>query len=104
MNARPATFVALLLLGCAPPAPVLDVHPLCDLPGSDCSPACAGDLCPDLEQLSWCCDYEPNEDGCTLVEALTDCNALNQYAIWCEYGRSTPATFPDGPSGFECFG
>ena len=92
-----------LLTGCPKPDPVLDVHPFCQLPGAQCLPPCVGEGCPVTGELSWCCSYDP-ENGCALTDLLSDCDPTQGYAIWCEYGRSIPQNFPDGTSGFECFG
>lgn len=91
--------LALVLLGCVPkpvPAPVLHY---CDHPGMSCSPHTEqpAEVQAELAEQAWCCDYE-QDPPCWPVEFLSICTP-SQVAIYCEYGRSTPA----GPNGFECY-
>ena len=100
-HARYLLALAVVLVGCPKPAPVLDVHHYCDLPGATCAP-CVGDACDGAAELAWCCDYAGG--ACSLAELLSDCDPVSQYAIWCQWGQSVPQSFPNGTSGFECFG
>ncbi len=94
--------IALLLMACPAPVPELLVIPFCNLPQAACVP-CADDICDGLAGQVWCCD-KVGDGGCIPAELLTDCDALSQYAVWCEHGQSVPITNADGTAGFECFG
>jgi hypothetical protein len=91
----------VLSIGCAP-APVQRVVAFCDLPGAECPPAAeqSPEVQAQLVEQAWCC---PDGDPCFPVNGLTDC-AITDVAIYCEYGRSTPASYEGGTSGFECYG
>jgi hypothetical protein len=92
---------ALALIACAP-APKLRVLGYCDLPHSECGPLAELPLevQAQLQEQAWCC---PDGQPCFPVNAVTDC-AITDVAIYCEWGRSTPASTEGGTSGFECFG
>jgi hypothetical protein len=86
-----------LLTGCTP-----KTVDYCDLPGEQCQPQAnqPPEVQAQLVDQSWCC---PDGEPCFPVDAITDC-AITDVAIYCEYGRSTPASTEGGTSGFECFG
>jgi len=90
--------LTLVLASCSPkPANVLRY---CDHPGVECRPHDEQPLevQAELVEQAWCCNTEL-DPPCWPVEFLSTCGPT-EIAIYCEYGRSTPA----GPYGFECFG
>jgi hypothetical protein len=95
-------FPLLALVACPKPPPELLVIPYCDLPMANCPAVPAEMDIADLEDQVWCCD-KVGDGGCVEADLLTDCDALNQYAVYCEHGQSAPLTNPQGGE-FECFG
>jgi hypothetical protein len=88
------------LFGCVPPAKLRVVN-YCDLPRHECSPLgeLPAEIQAQLQEQSWCCT---SGEPCVPVASITDCS-ITDVAIYCEFGRSTPASTEGGTSGFECF-
>ena len=89
---------AVLMLGCAPQTVPPPVVPFCSLPWANCLP-CEGDACDGAAEQWWCCDPD---GGCVPVDYALDCSpSSGGWIAYCEFGRSTPQSGPDG-SGWEC--
>ncbi len=67
------------------PLRVLD---MCGLPGVRCEPIPPA-LQAELEELTLCCSYFDGE--CSIVESLNSCHPSAEYAVICEWGRTTAA-------------
>ena len=90
--------VALLLAtaGCVPlrPMPIVDY---CSLPWARC-PGCDVVGCDGAQEQWWCCDPD---GGCWPVDYALDCAGVSGgWIAYCEHGRSTEQSTPDG-EGWE---
>lgn len=56
----------------------------CKVPGIDCPPK---PVTAELQELKLCCSYYDGE--CSIVEMITDCHPEHEYAVICDWGRTT---------------